>query len=310
MERARCVRIDSARLEELAAELAREPVAPPHLDPAHHYRGEASETLAYVVTLDAINFGSGYFPLLRKRPGLSGYFTLATGLRERFEAEGPWSAAELAALGARDCAGVLGQDLAVPELAELMDLFARALNDLGRWLGDRYGGRFEALVADAEGSAERLAKLLLEMPFYRDVSDYAGAEVFFLKRAQLTSADLAAAFGGDGYGRFHDLDRLTIFADNLVPHVLRLAGVLRYDPALLARIERGDLLVAGSPEELEIRAGAVHAVERLVPRVRELRGAAEGAAVTAAALDSLLWNRGQRPELKAHPRHRARTVFY
>ena len=247
MEHARWVHIDPARIESLAAELAREPVAP-HMDPAHLCVGDAQTTLAYVVTLDAINFGSGYFPRLRKRPGLSGYFTVATFLRERFETEGSWNAVELSQLDARDCARTFGQDLAVRELAELMDLFARALNDLGRLLSERYAGRFEGLVADAGGSAERLAKRLLEMPFYRDVSDYGDFEVFFLNRAQLTSADLAAAFGGEGYGRFCDLEGLTIFADNLVPHVLRLAGVLCYEPALLDRIER-----KAHPEERKLQ---------------------------------------------------------
>ena len=43
-------------------------------------------TLAYVVTLDAINFGSGYFPKLTKRAGLSGYFTVAASLKDLYEA--------------------------------------------------------------------------------------------------------------------------------------------------------------------------------------------------------------------------------
>ena len=35
---------------------------------------------AYWLTLDAINFGSGWFPTLRKRDGLSGYNTIASAL--------------------------------------------------------------------------------------------------------------------------------------------------------------------------------------------------------------------------------------
>jgi hypothetical protein len=35
-----------------------------------------------------------------------------------------------------------------------------------------------------------------------------------------------------------------------------------------------------------------------------------GARTTAQQLDFLLWNRGQRAEIKAHPRHRTRTTFY
>ncbi len=42
----------------------------------------------YMLTLDAINFGSGWFPTLRKRPGCSGYFTVAWALADRFRARG------------------------------------------------------------------------------------------------------------------------------------------------------------------------------------------------------------------------------
>ena len=90
-------------------------------------------------------------------------------------------------------------------------------------------------------------------------------------------------------------------ADNLVPHVLRIDGVLEFEPALVDRIDREELLEHGSPEEVEIRACAVHAVELLV--------AARGD-TTAAAVDDLLWRRGAAPRYKAHPRHRARTTAY
>ena len=41
-----------------------------------------------------------------------------------------------------------------------------------------------------------------------------------------------------------------------------MAGLV-YDDALAGRIERGELLAPGSPEEVEIRACGVHAVELL-----------------------------------------------
>ena len=143
------------------------------------------------------------------------------------------------------------------------------------------------------------------MPFYRDVSRYEDLEVPLYKRAQLTAADLAAAFRGEGPGRFRDLDRLTLFADNLVPHVLRREGVLVLDASLGRRIDSGWLVAAGSPEEVEIRAVSVHAVELCVAEIE--RG---GGRATAQALDAALWQRGQSPEMKAHPRHRTRSVYY
>src|SRR5579884_398808 len=97
---------------------------------------------AFWLTLDAINFGSGWFPTLRKRPGRSGYHTIEAGVRERFTSSGPWSAAELTGITTRELAAVLGQD---PD-HELMALFAASLRDLGTRLSDGYGASALALA--------------------------------------------------------------------------------------------------------------------------------------------------------------------
>jgi hypothetical protein len=303
-ERARQVAIDEAGLERFADALARESSAEPPVDPAHHALPDPDSTLAYVVTLDAVNFGSGWFPVLRKRDGRSGYLTVAAALRRRFEREGALRAAELRALGAPDCARIFDQQ-GNDEVRELMALFARSLSDLGALLEERFGGSFASLVEAAGGSAARLVRILCAMPGYRDVAWHAGEPVPFYKRAQITASDLALAFGGRGWGRFEDLAELTLFADNLVPHVLRREGVLRYAQPLAARIDAGQPLAAGGEPEVEIRAVALHAVEQLVRALR-----ARGLPLCAHQLDHRLWQRGQRPEIKAHPRHRARSMYY
>jgi hypothetical protein len=288
------VRIQNDAIAQYAAQLPLAVARQPQLDPATHYLADRAGTLAFVLQLDAINFGSGYFPRLRKRPGLSGYFTVASSLKDEFERRGPLSAADLRALTAVDLTRMMGQDPGDADVGELMGLFARALNDLGGCVEERYGGSFEALVDAAHGSAETLAERLVDaMAFYRDTH--------FYKRAQLTAADLATA----GVAAFDDLDRLTLFADNLVPHVLRLDGLLTFAPELLEAIEREELIPAGSPAEVEIRACAVHAVELLVAALAQM-----GERVTAMQLDYVLWNRGQGATYKARPRHRTRTVFY
>jgi hypothetical protein len=288
---ARYVRVQTGAISTYAAALPLEQAQSPELDPATHYLREPDPTLAFVLTLDAINFGSGYFPKLTKRPGLSGYFTVAASLKACYESDGPLSADQLKAIKQGDCARIFGQTAnADAGVAELMGLFSRALNDLGTYVTDRFGGSFRALVDEAEGSAERLVEILAVMPFYQDVG--------FYKRAQLTAADLATAH----VAHFEDLDRLTIFADNLVPHVLRVDGILRYDPDLLKRIDRAELIESGSRAEREIRACAVHAVELIKAGIPEK--------ATSMQLDYVLWNRGQLPAYKALPRHRTRTVFY
>jgi hypothetical protein len=143
------------------------------------------------------------------------------------------------------------------------------------------------------------------MPYFNDIEPYDGLQVPFFKRAQIVAADLALAFQGQTWGHFNDLDQMTIFADNLVPHVLRMDGILSYEESLLARINKQTLIPAGSAEEVEIRACAVHAVEQIKNAFCD-----GGQYITSAQLDNFLWNRGQEPQYKAMPRHRTRSVFY
>jgi hypothetical protein len=303
--RARHVQIDDRGLAEFADGLAASAWPEEDLDPAHHFEGDRETLLAFTLLLDAINFGSGWFPVLRKPKGLSGYRTVATACRAHFEREGAPDPETLRRVTPEWMASLLDQDVRDPEVAELMTLFAQAWRDYGHWLGERHGDRHASVVEAAAGSPARLVESLAEMPLYRDVSRYEELEVPLYKRAQITVADLQLAFADDPWGHFAELDRLTLFADNLVPHVLRCRGVLVYDPLLLGRIEAGELLEVGAVEEVEIRAVAVHAVERLVQALEE-----RGRSTTAHVLDGLLWNAGQSPEIKAHPRHRARCSFY
>jgi hypothetical protein len=287
-----------------AASLSLQGIPEPVYDTEHHFRGSDADTAAYLLTLDSVNFGSGYFPYLLKRAGMSGYFTVATSLTGHWQHHGPLTPAQLRVITPARCAAILGQSLDDPAIAELMGLFAQALRDLGKWL-QTYDDDPIAPFAASGGSAEHLIGQLTAMPLYQDVARYRGYDVPLYKRAQLLTADTALAFGQQGPGAFHDLDDLTIFADNLVPHVLRVDGVLQYEPSLLARINDGQLIPAGSREETEIRAVGLHAVERVAAALR-----AQGTPVTARELDYLLWHRGQAPQYKALPRHRARSVFY
>jgi hypothetical protein len=278
---ARSVRIDVDALDAL------DPGEPPALDAERHYvEGEPTDVAGYILALDAINFGSGWFPTLRKRRGpdgtaVSGYFTVAWGLADRYRALGPWTAAELRGMRTDEIADVLGQ----PRDHELMALFAQALRQLGRFLGDR--GALDVIAA-ADRSAVRLAEQLAAgMTMFSDPG--------FYKRAQIAGSDLDLA----GVASFRDIDRLTIFADNLVPHVLRCDGVLVYDERLAAHIDSGGSLRPG-PQEREIRATAVHACALVAART----------GMTERDIDNALWTRGGAPEYKAIPRHRCRTIFY
>src|SRR4051794_9609481 len=104
-ESAQHVRIDLEKVGEI------EPGPPPDLDPERHYlEGSREDVAAYLLTLDAINFGSGWFPTLRKRLGCSGYYTVSWALADHWRANGPWSNEQLRAIGTDTLADVLGQE--------------------------------------------------------------------------------------------------------------------------------------------------------------------------------------------------------
>jgi hypothetical protein len=281
----RSVRIVEAAIEPYARSLPAE--APPTPD----IEGADDETrAAFSLQLNAINFGSGWFPTLRKPAGLSGFRTVEAGLRAR----GPWTAKELAGLTREEIAKTLGQD---PEHV-LMGHFERHLRELGNKIEDEHGGSFLTLARFGGDSVEALATELSTWDTWYDISPYPSGDVPFFKRAQIAAGDLALA----GLARADDLERLTLFSDNLVPHVLRIDGVLEFDPDLVRRIDAEELLEHDSPEEVEIRACALRAVELLV--------AAHPQYTTATALDNVLWTRGAAPRYKSHPRHRAPTTAY
>ena len=300
---ARSVRIDLDAVAEV------QPATPPPLDPRCHYlEGEPADVADYMLALDTINFGSGWFPTLRKREldgrPVSGYFTVSWALADHVRAHGPPTSDWLARVSTPEIAEILGQR---PD-HELMSLYAQALRELGRFLGGspiaskplgrsagstrhiRADRRTLDLVDQAGGSAEGLAQMLARGMAMFDDRD-------FYKRAQILASDLALA----GVAEFTDLDRLTIFADNLVPHVLRCDGVLVYDEQLAAHIDRGERLTLGGAER-EIRACALYACELISQRT----------GVPARKIDTWLWTRGQSPGYKSQsrPRHRCHTVFY
>jgi Queuosine salvage protein len=292
--RARHVRIDRTVLEDYAAGLPAAPEEPP-LDPETQFlEGDREQRAAFVICLDAINFGSGWWPTIRKDPGRSGYLTIAGGLARRFREGGPLTAAELVGLGSAELAEMFRQDPSHP----LMGEFATALRDVGAHVLGDHEGSFASLVDGARGSAVELAEMLSRWSAFADSSLYEGREVPFFKRAQIAAADVHLA----GVADLRDRQRLTAFADNLVPHVLRVDGVLALDEPLRERIEAGELIEHGSDGEVELRACTVHAVERLAH--------ASGRRLSPAEIDQTLWSRGRSTRYKALPRPRSRTTAY
>jgi Queuosine salvage protein len=285
--RARAVRIEEEAIEDYAAGLPQSGAE----DETASFAEDPETAAAFAICMNAINFGSGWWPTIHKRPGHSGYGTMSAGVTDRFTSTQPWSVEELQAIDAPTIAEVVDQDPEHP----LMPQFAAALRDVGHHIQSEFSGRFLG-PAEAADSIPALAGTFATWESFTDVSHYAGREIPLYKRAQLAAADLHRAGAADLPG----LDRLTAFADNLVPHVLGVDGILRLDSALTARIEAEELLEHGSPEEVELRACAVHAIELL----------SAASPLTPAEIDGALWNRGRARRYKSLARPRSRNTAY
>jgi hypothetical protein len=275
----------------------------------YHFCGSGQDTVAYLLVLDSINFcfwpaseGTRWEIEFASRR-LSGYYALAASLKQAIEAGIPLTSAEyLAELSFEAFREILGGR---GEL-QLMEDRVKILNELGHFLVEEFRGEASGLVEAAEGSAEKLVELLVErLPSFRDSAGYMGRRVYFYKRAQIFCADLYGAFEGRRWGQFRDVDGLTAFADYKLPQVLRHLGILHYDEALAERIDRKIPLLAGSPEEIEIRANTIWAVDMIRRELSRLRRQ-----LRAFEVDWILWNLGQQGEFTTRPHHRTITIFY
>lgn len=147
-----------------------------------------------------------------------------------------------------------------------------------------------------------------------------------------------ACFFGQGYGRFDDLDYITMFADYRVPQVLVHFGTMSYDNHLMKLLKEGEefrtycchrylfridlffhqdkILEVGSPEEVEIRGASIFVVEELKKAVfEELTSKYPGVStenLNSILLDHFLWDyrRDHAKELEYIPFHKTIGIYY
>lgn len=304
VERARWVQIDPIHLRATARRLTEEGVSVPPWAAPYHFSDGGPRTIAYVVLLDSLNFcfwGEPRWAVEYQGQSYSGYPALAASLKRAFEEDTPlWEAAYLERLPEEQGRALFRGEGELPLFRQRLAI----LRGVGRALRRRWAGDFGALVEEADGSVARLVRLLAaHLPGFDDVPRLGTRRVPFYKRAQICAADLWGAFGGQDWGAFLDLDRLTAFADYKLPQVLRHWGILTYTPALSRRVDGLEPLKAGSREEVELRAATVWAVEQLRRELGRF-----GLSLRAFELDWALWSAAQGLEMAPH--HRTLTIAY
>lgn len=90
--------------------------------------------------------------------------------------------------------------------------------------------------------------------------------------------------------------------------------MLRYAPELAAAVDARQQLAPGGPQEAEIRAATVAAVERikhaLRARMQAEQPGGEAPQLNSVLLDWWLWEMGERNISQHRPHHRTLTTFY
>jgi len=308
-EKSQHVKIDEQALADFSRKLIEDGIEIPPWNYDYHFFDGGHKTVAYLLVLDSINFcfwpnpGADKWEVQYKSETLSGYYALAASLKKALDSGIPNTKADyLAELPV----GTLRQILGGKGELQFMEKRVRILNELGAFLINKYNGEASRLVESAENSALKLVELLVEnLPSFRDEAEYYGTTIYFYKRAQIFAADLYAAFAGKDWGHFKDMDNLTAFADYKLPQVLRHLGILQYSPSMEHTVDNGILLEAGSPEEIEIRANTIWAVELIRQELAQM-----GKKWRAFEIDWILWNLGQESQFKAKPYHKTVTIYY
>ncbi|KAI5284592.1 hypothetical protein KEM55_000996, partial [Ascosphaera atra] len=153
---------------------------------------------------------------------------------------------------------------ATSESIPMFEERVRCLREAGQILVEKYDGSFVTCIEEANGCAGYLVNLVADdFPCFHDSVQLAGKEVQIYKRAQILVADIWACFNGKDYGRFKDIDQITMFADYRIPQILQHLGCIRYSPPLEMAIRDKKLIPSGSSGEVEIRASTVWCVEMI-----------------------------------------------
>jgi hypothetical protein len=192
----------------------------------------------------------------------------------------------------------------------MLDEKLEVLHQVGAVLAEKYDGRFHKFVQACSprlydrgnGLIERMVK---EFPRFNDVSEFDGHEIKFYKLAQLGVWMLYSTLHKSGKFRLDDPEKMTAFADYIVPVALRLLGITSYSPELENAINTHQLIARDSRREIEIRAHCLYATALLAEEVNKVRGPKEQ--VIIPQIDARLWTHYH---TTSWPHHLTQTIMY
>jgi hypothetical protein len=212
----------------------------------------------------------------------------------------------LANLTRKDLEGVFAGTIEMPMLDERVVIF----NEVGRVLVEKYNGRYSTFVRDCsprlyDGGNGLLERLTSEFPRFNDVSDYNGSQVQIFKLAQLGIWGMHLALSPRKAWALEDADKLTAFADYIVPVGMRVTKIFEYAPELEKQINSLVEVPRNSQAEIELRANSIYAIARLTEEINKRRPGMEP--LLQPQVDFRFWKTYHATHW---PHHLTKTVMY
>ncbi|KAE8367342.1 hypothetical protein BDV27DRAFT_123994 [Aspergillus caelatus] len=236
-----------------------------------HPKTKDESTVDFIFAMDLLNFSfwsehpeETRFAIEYRGKKWTGYWSLVAALQRALDEEIPITSPYFW-VNEDECSESMLKhvfrsvtDEEIPLLQERL----QCLRQAGRVLCEDFDGSFVNCIYNANYSAASLVNLMAEsFPCFRDETSFQGRRVRLYKRAQILVADLWACFNGEGLGEFHDIDKITMFADYRIPQILNQLGCLMYSPPLESHIRDLKPIPSGSTWEVELRATSIWCVE-------------------------------------------------
>jgi Potential Queuosine, Q, salvage protein family len=191
----------------------------------------------------------------------------------------------------------------------MLDEKLAVLHQVGGVLAEKYDGQFSKFIHSCspklyDNGNGYVDRLVAEFPRFNDVSTYDGHEIKFYKLPQLGVWMLYRQIRNGGF-KLQDPQKMTTFADYIVPAALRVMGMTSYSPALEHTINSYQLIPRDSTQEIEIRAHCLYATALLTEEINKLRP--PDLQIIIPQVDARLWTHFHTTHW---PHHLTRTIMY
>jgi hypothetical protein len=314
IESSRDVQTDYNKIVEVASWMAYEELPMPEFVLPHGIgQGDQNEAIDFILVADVIDTAFTDFEKHEK-------FQMEYGGKQWSDSEAEFACIKraldqgapfldgnyLAKITRAELDEVFRGNIEMPMLDEKLAVLQQA----GKVLAEKYSGRFHKFVHSCsprlyDHGNGLIERLVTEFPRFNDVSLLDGYEIKLHKLVQLGVWMLYATLNRHGRFRVDDIDKMTAFADYIVPVALRLHGITRYSDQLENAINSHQLIPRDSRWEIEIRAHCIYATALLTEEINKIRP--KDKQVLIPQIDARFW-------VPFHtttwPHHLTQTIMY